>query len=219
MSGQQIMFLLVCVLYNLVLNHFIHLSTSYFNRLGHDSTIPRQEQAGEDEKNTLNCIYFIPQLGFDASNGDKNYLERMISLFVKMSQDIVHNNYSIIYGSSKYSLFSQAKLMRRLYKALPRCYKKNLSRIYFLHPTSRFRTCVKILKMFLEDKVVAKITFINTISQLQSLLSPFDVQLPSALIQMEDEIQQQNLPAMASLDDLYVSHVFFAKCNRYIVLC
>jgi hypothetical protein len=132
----------------------------------------------------------------------------MVSLFLKLSQNIVHNNYSIIFGHSKYSLYSQGKLLRSLYRIMPRCYKKNLSRIYILHPTARLRMCFKISKLFMEDKIADKVFFFRSISQLQAVLSPAALRLPPALIRLEDAALPAlpPLPAMASLHDLYVSN-------------
>lgn len=180
-------------------------------RLGYDSNIPQaQRESGGDDDNippTTNCVYFLPQLGFHISNGDTRSLERMTSLFLKVCRTIIHNNYSIIYGLPKYSLYSQGKVLRILCRILPRSYKKMLQKVYILHPTTKFRACFKVSKLFFEDKIANKVTFINSIAQLQTVLSPLAVKLPPALIQLEDASQPeypQPLPPMQSLETLFV---------------
>ena len=186
-------------------------------RLGHDSNIPRVDQEGGGDVNGIshNCIYFMPQLGFHILNGETRSLERMTSLFLKMCQTITHNNYSIIYGLPKYSLYSQGKVLRILYRILPRSYKKNLSRVYILHPTTQFRACFKVSKLFFEDKIAEKVVFVNSIAHLQSVLSPLALKLPPALLQLEDAAQPQfpqPLPPMESLEVLFVRVVTVCDC-------
>ena len=154
---------------------------------------------------SFNCIYFVPQLGFNASNGDHTYLERMTALFLRTAQNVVHSKYSIVYGHSKYSLYSQAKTLRHLYRILPRHYKKHISRIYVLHPTPKSRAFFKISKLFIEDKIAEKVTFVHSISALQALLSPLALRLPPALLRLEDaRLPTAALPDMPSLVDLFV---------------
>lgn len=150
----------------------------------------------------------MPELGFHISHGDTASLERMTSLFLKMCRTISHNKYSIIYGLSKYSLYSQGKMFRILQRILPRRYKKNLSRIYILHPTTKFRACFKVSKLFFEDKIAEKVTFVSNIAQLQAVLSPLALKLPPALLQLEDAAQphfSRPLPPMKPLEALFVS--------------
>lgn len=128
-----------------------------------------------------------------------------MSLFLKMSQTVVIRKYSIIYGHSKYSLFSQGRVLTRLYQVLPRRYKKNLTRIYVLHPTPKLRACFELSKLFVQDKVVGKLTFVKGILQLQRILYPLAVRLPPAAIQLEDSARPLTLPPMPTLEDVYVS--------------
>lgn len=177
--------------------------------------------ACEEPPRSPNCIYIIPQLGFNASNGDATYLERMTSLFLKLSRAVVNRKYSIIYAHSKYSLFAQGRVLKRLYRSLPRCFKKNLARLYVLYPTPKLRACFHLSKLFLEDKVVGKLTFVKCWSQLQRVLSPLAVKLPPTAIQLEDSARHPPpLQSMPTLEEVYVEQLnappFVARCVKFL---
>mmetsp|Transcript_19160 Transcript_19160/g.32071 ORF Transcript_19160/g.32071 Transcript_19160/m.32071 type:complete len:490 (-) Transcript_19160:1637-3106(-) len=186
-----------------------------------DDVLDDNEAAGEHPPRAPNCIYFIPQLGFKASNGDANYLERMTSLFLKLSRTVVQRKYSIIYAHSQYSLFAQGRVLKRLYRLLPRCYKKNLTRIYVLYPTPKLRACFQLSKLFIEDKVAGKLTFVKSLSHLQRALSPLAVKLPPTAIQLEDSARRPHtLQLMPTLEEVYVDQLsappFVARCVNFL---
>lgn len=148
----------------------------------------------------------MPQLGVKAAAGDPKNLERMTALFLKTCRSVIHSNYSVILGHSPYPLFSQGKMLRLLQRIVPRCYKKNLSRVYILHPTPRLRAIFTIRRLFVDEKFAQKVVFAHSISQLQAVLTPAGVPLPAQLLRLELSARPPVSPRdMPPLRDLYVS--------------
>lgn len=194
--------------------------------LGHDNTLSENDPT--EDTQSPNCIYFIPQLGYSASNDNANsitnhkhvILERMTSLFLKKSQEVVTARYSIVYCHCASAFFSQAKILRHLYSVIPYCYRKNLSRLYVLHPTTGLKLFFRVSKWFFEEKAMEKICFFDNLFQFQRVVSPVSLRLPLSFVQWEDGALSSPPAAPLSLIELYQEELqsppFISECVQFL---
>ena len=172
------------------------------------------------------CIYVIPELGLRMQTPTyttRQILEDMLLLFFKVSENLVQSPYSIVYGHSIFSLYTQVKMLRRLYKMLPRRYKKNLSNLYILHPTARVHAFFQMSKVLLGRHVSRIVKFVPSIIEFQRYISPRRLMLPAAFIQWEDthfhptSTPQHRPPPLIDLfNEQLQTPVFIAQCVEYL---
>jgi hypothetical protein len=182
---------------------------------------------GQDSSNQ-NCVYVIPRIGLELinqSHTENEIIRDMSYLYVKIVSTLTDQPYSLIYCHYIFSVYTQVKMVRHLYKILPRRYKKNLNAIYIIHPTTRVHLFFKLSKLFSNNNVYAKCKFMKSISHLQLFISPLYMQLPLRYIQYDDSYvmikYKHNVTSMPLiLSNLYDSTLttprFIHDCVEYI---
>ncbi len=144
-------------------------------------------------KDGLPILFFAPRLGFandltlPQAQKDRE-LKRMMLYFIKIANSIVPGPYIMIYAHTPLTILSQQPIIYKYYKMLPREYKKNLLRLYIVHPNFLMRSFFEIgVRWFVSDKFYKKLHFVKTISELQDLVGINAVACPPLFFQNEDE--------------------------------
>ncbi len=143
---------------------------------------------GEDAEG-LPVIVFVPRLGFEYTNctNDRekdHHLKRMLLLFIKKADRIVSQRYTLVYAHTSLSILSQQPLVYKYYKMLPRAYKKNVHKVFVLHPTFLIKTFFEMgVRWFVKEKFFKKLNFVKSLAELQCKLPPrCTVMSPSLLL-------------------------------------
>lgn len=179
---------------------------------------------GRDEKQQP-CIYVIPYLALKIQNStysSSQILDDMLLLFFKIAESISHQPYSIVYGHSVFSLYSQVKMLRKVYKMLPRRYKKNLTDLYIVHPTPRVHFFFQMSKLFIGRHVTRIVKFIPSIAQFQRVVSPTALKLPPNFLLWEDTERgllgrRGEVPPLIELFDKDLgAPSFVVRCVEYL---
>mmetsp|Transcript_4983 Transcript_4983/g.7610 ORF Transcript_4983/g.7610 Transcript_4983/m.7610 type:complete len:430 (-) Transcript_4983:146-1435(-) len=137
-------------------------------------------------------VFFIPIVGMGFSHRDRRsqaeLLHMMSLLYLKKTRVAASSGYTLIYGHSRFSVYSHIKMLRELYNMLPRCYKKNLKQLYVLHPTPGLRAFFHMSKAFIGRHGMHKIQFVGSIAGLQRLLplAAWRHSLPASYLRWED---------------------------------
>lgn len=145
---------------------------------------------GEDAEG-LPVIVFVPRLGFEYTNctNDRekdHHLKRMLLLFIKKADPIVSQRYTLIYAHTSLSILSQQPLVYKYYKMLPRAYKKNVHKVFVLHPTFLIKTFFEMgVRWFVKDKFFKKLNFVRSLAELQLKLPPRCTVMPPSLLLYE----------------------------------
>ena len=145
-------------------------------------------QIGTSEKG-LPVVIFVPRLGFSDEKKDSvSQLRRMLLLFIKKAHDIVSNPYMFVYDHMSLSIFSQHPLVFRTYNMLPRAYKKNIKKLYVVHPTFLIKLFFEQgVKRLVSQKFYSKLHFVDSVMDLQTLIKPLGGSLPTAYLKRGDE--------------------------------
>ena len=89
--------------------------------------------SGRDLRN-IHVIIMIPSLAFNRIDKPELLFRRMLLYFIKKSNEIVGEPYSIVYAHTSIDLINQYPLIYKFYSILPKSYKKNLQKMYIIHP-------------------------------------------------------------------------------------
>lgn len=178
---------------------------------------------GENSKGH-SFFYVIPLLGLKSQNSaysEKQILEDMLLLFLKMADSVVKKPYSIVYGHSIFSFYSQVKMMRELFLILPRRYKKNIRELFIIHPTARVHMFFQMSKLFLGRHVSRIVKFLPSIAEVQKTLPHIPLRFPPLYIQWEDvNFGHYGVGEVPSLISMFDSELgaprFVVRCVEYL---
>lgn len=128
-----------------------------------------------DETLGHSVIIFIPKLAFHALRTEtEEVITRKILLhFVKVTTELVQSDYSIIYCHTAVSILSQQSLILEYYKIMPRRYKKNLKKMFILHPQFGIKLFFEFTKLFVSAKFYNKLVYVENITMLQKIFPPY----------------------------------------------
>ena len=143
------------------------------------------------DNNGKPVLYFLPRLGFIKSQSNsESQLRHMLLLFLKVAHEIVNkcDEYSIVYGHVQLSILSQQPLIFKYWQMLPRRYKKNLKKLYVLHPKMGIKIFFELSRVFVSTKFYNKLQYVQSIADLEAYISPSVETLPLTYIKFEDEL-------------------------------
>lgn len=142
-------------------------------------------------------LLLFPELAFSLPHKSTEELfNLMILLFIKIIDENIKGNYTIVYdhltslNSSSSDLFSQYPLISKCYSILPRLYKKNLKTFYILHSSHNIYNFFNVFLLkyfFLSSKLYNKMVFFDNILEFQKVLPPNLINLPIRLIKNEND--------------------------------
>lgn len=179
-------------------------------------------QSGLD-LNENRVLIFLPRFGFREPSQDwtNGQLRRMLLFFVWKAHHVCGRPFTLVYDHMKFSLFSQQPLIYRVYSMLPREYKKNISKLYVVHPTSLIRMFFQRgVKHFISKKFYDKLQFVDSIIELQPLIAPLGWMLPVAYLKFgDDKTSRSAVPDSMHMPPLDVSFVPSLGTTQLIQHC
>ena len=171
-------------------------------------------------------LLFLPKLAINANSHEKIDIlfHKMLLLFIKLCYDLVkQGDYILIYGHvPALSLLSQQSLIYKYYKLLPRPYKKNLKQFIIIQPQLAIKVIFEFTKVFISQKFYSKLKLINTLHELQLLISPYDLLLPNKLLRYDDEDSDINkiITILPTLVNTYIPMIGMTQllydCIHYL---
>lgn len=141
---------------------------------------------GRDLKNNP-LITMIPSMALGVADKPEAMFRKMLLLFLVKANEMVGTAYSVVYAHTTYDVMSQYPLIYRFYSILPRSYKKNIQKMYIIHPNVGIRMFFEFARIFLSQKFYSKLTLCETILDFQKVIPPTLVVIPLKFLRREDE--------------------------------
>lgn len=159
---------------------------------------------GKDLKN-LPVLVVIPTLALRSGDQPEEVFRRILLLFIIKAHEIINLNYSIVYAHTDIDFnINQYPLIYKFYSILPRDYKKNIVKMYVIHPNMGLRMFFEFTRVFLSTKFYAKLTLLDSILDFQRIIPPTLLTLPWKFLRKEDEMKGLKfLGRMASLSQSF----------------
>jgi len=159
---------------------------------------------GKDLKN-LPVLVVIPTLALRTGDQPEEVFRRILLLFIVKAHEIINSNYSIVYAHTDIDFnINQYPLIYKFYSILPREYKKNIVKMYVIHPNMGLRMFFEFTRVFLSTKFYAKLTLLDSILDFQRIIPPTLLTLPWKFLRKEDEMKGLKfLGRMASLSQSF----------------
>lgn len=148
----------------------------------------------------------------------------MLLLLLKTINDLVHDSsFSIVYGYEPMSLLNQQPIIYKYWKMLPRKYKKNLSKLYVIHPQLGIKMFFELSRVFVSQKFYQKLLYIDYISDFQAIIPATSLALPASYIRFEDSEKGWKPigvmpPLLKSFDNVLGTTKLIADCCSFIRL-
>mmetsp|Transcript_16521 Transcript_16521/g.27702 ORF Transcript_16521/g.27702 Transcript_16521/m.27702 type:complete len:640 (-) Transcript_16521:974-2893(-) len=176
--------------------------------------------SGKDIKDNP-VIVLIPVLGVGASQNLDAAYRLMLLLFIRKTNEIVNTNYSVIYAHTHVDIINQYPLIYKFYSVLPRTYKKNLHKMYVIHPNIALKMFFEFARVFLSHKFYSKLVLLDSILDFQKLIPPTQMRLPLKFLRKEDEIRGlefcgRTAPLSESFDASIGTTRFMHVCAEFL---
>ncbi|KAI6657970.1 Rho GTPase-activating protein 1-like [Oopsacas minuta] len=143
--------------------------------------------AGVDKENRPVITFSACRLPAATSIDHDLLFEHMIH----MLEHYVENDYTVVYFH--YGLNSANKPSIRwlwtVYRALERKYKKNLKRLYIVHPTSLIKLVFTFFKPYISVKFGKKVQYINRMEELEDSLYLYQIDIPQEVRRYNDTLR------------------------------
>jgi hypothetical protein len=143
---------------------------------------------GKDLKSNP-VIMLIPVLGTNPAEKVEVSFRKMLLLFIRNANSIVNTNYSVVYAHTNVDIINQYPLIYKFYSVLPRAYKKNLQKMYVIHPNYGIKMFFEFARVFLSHKFYSKLVLLDSILDFQKLIPPTQMPMPLKFLRKEDEIR------------------------------
>lgn len=175
---------------------------------------------GRDLKNNP-LIIMIPSMALHLSDKPEVMFRKMLLLFLVKANEMVGTAYSVVYAHTTYDVMSQYPLIYRFYSVLPRSYKKNIQKMYIIHPNVGIRMFFEFARIFLSQKFYSKLSQFESILDFQRVIPPTLVHLPLKFLRKEDEDRglkyfNKMPPLQRSFEPLIGSTKCLEVCMEYL---
>jgi Rho GTPase-activating protein 1 len=112
-------------------------------------------------------------------------LEMVLLLAISVLDPIVEQNYVLVYVHTGLTSDNRPAFafLSKCYKIFNRKYKKNLKRLYIVHPTFWVRTSFALFRPFLSAKFWRKLVYINDVAELDKTIDRSQITLPRVALE------------------------------------
>jgi hypothetical protein len=160
---------------------------------------------GRDMRNG-NVIVMIPSLGLNRMERPEQMFRKMLLLFLLKTHEMVGTAYSVVYAHTAIDIINQYPLIYKFYSILPRFYKKNLQKMYIIHPNIGIRAFFEFARIFLSHKFYNKLCLLESILDFQRVIFPTQLPLPLKFLRKEDEEREvKYIGPMPSVQQSYIN--------------
>lgn len=117
-------------------------------------------------------------------------LERILLYMIKILDPIVEHDYTVLYCHTNIQSENKPpmKWLSQVYEIFNRKYKKNMKRLYVLHPSFWVKLVMFFVQPFVSKKVWIKIRQVKKVMDLYDELNPQTLQLPEDILKTDQEM-------------------------------
>lgn len=155
--------------------------------------------SGEDASGRANIVFVSSHLPVETAN-----LNRVLMYMVKVCDPLVSKDFNVIYF---HTLFRSAnkppfQWLKDLYALFNRKYKKNMKRIFIVHPTFWTKMVLWFAKPFVSVKVWKKLHTITRLREIYQYFDPKTLRIPEAIHKFDlDQFGADYGVSASKLDD------------------
>jgi hypothetical protein len=145
-------------------------------------------QSGVDSQNRPILVFIVSHLPAASAN-----LERVLLYLIKVLDPIVTGDYNLIYFHTHIANNNKPPFawLQEVYGIFNRKYKKNLKRLFIVHPNVWVKLVVWFATPFVSQKFWKKMTYIPKLMDLYQHFDPQALKIPSKIL----EYDQDEFPA------------------------
>ncbi len=132
-------------------------------------------------------------------------MEMVLLLAISVLDPIVVEDYVLVYVHTGLTSENRPSFafLSKCYKIFNRKYKKNLKRLYIVHPTFSVRTLFTLFRPFLSAKFWRKLVYINNVDELDKTIERSQITLPRIALQHLSPLQPAQRIMGAPLAELF----------------
>ncbi|MCO5575905.1 hypothetical protein L7F22_029712 [Adiantum nelumboides] len=118
-------------------------------------------------------------------------LEQLLLYVVKEFEQLIKERYSIVYFHSAAALnfVPDTGWMKRIHHIMGPRHKTNLHKIYMVHPTFGLKASVLLLRLLADSQVWAKVTYVDSLSDLFRYVSQDQLTIPDFVFQHDMDLR------------------------------
>ncbi|KAI8053364.1 divergent CRAL/TRIO domain-containing protein [Syncephalis plumigaleata] len=135
-------------------------------------------QAGNDYEGRPMIVFFACNLP-DPQRADYDLL---LTQILSRLDHFVENDYTVVLFSGGARYRPGWSWLFKAYNQLGRKYKKNLKRLYVVHPSIWVRLLMDMMKAVISPKFARKLSYVSTLSELATHIPLKKMQLPAAVL-------------------------------------
>lgn len=181
---------------------------------------------GRDMRNG-NVIVMIPSLGLNRMERPEQMFRKMLLLFLLKTHEMVGTAYSVVYAHTTIDIINQYPLIYKFYSILPRFYKKNLQKMYIIHPNIGIRAFFEFARIFLSHKFYNKLCLLESVLDFQRIIFPTQLPLPLKFLRKEDDerevkyfgplpsVRQSYINSLGTMEVLWICAEFLRENKGY----
>lgn len=158
-------------------------------------------QSREEDLSDLAALNFVYQSGCDgegrpiiclvashlpAATADLN---RVLLYLIKVLDPLVQNDYNIIYFHTNITSANRPPMdwIKECYSIFNRKYKKNLKRLFIVHPSFWSKVVLGFVKVFVSAKFWKKLTYTEKLMDLYRDFDPKSLKIPGKILQYDQD--------------------------------
>ncbi|KAJ1997974.1 hypothetical protein GGI04_005197 [Coemansia thaxteri] len=107
--------------------------------------------------------------------------DRLLNLIIFRLDQFVENDYTVVMLTSGMQHSPGWAWLGKAYRRLDRKYRKNVKRVYVVHPSAWSKLVFQVLGKLVSPKFFAKVTWVDTLSQLAQLVPLAQISVPAAV--------------------------------------
>ncbi|KAJ2730184.1 hypothetical protein IW152_005362 [Coemansia sp. BCRC 34962] len=131
------------------------------------------------------------------SPADVDY-ERLLTLILFRMDQFVESDYTVVMLTSGARHNPSWAWLVKAYRRLDRKYRKNVKRLYVVHPSTWSKVVFQVFGKIVSPKFFAKITWVDTLSQLATMVPLSQVSIPQPVYEYNMKVDEGSVSAAAA---------------------
>eukprot|EP00300_Choanocystis_sp_HF-7_P037544 c53729_g1_i1.p1 GENE.c53729_g1_i1~~c53729_g1_i1.p1 ORF type:complete len:610 (+),score=161.95 c53729_g1_i1:43-1830(+) len=152
-----------------------------------------EDTSGNDDSNSSTFVYIVSEHYFKDHNqiDGKHNDDRLLAYLIQRLDNVVHNNYSILYfhsGKTEHQL--EFSFLTKAYTVLSREYKHNLRNVWIVHPTVWVRMAYFFCAPFMDVGMTNKVAICHSLADLYNDFQEGGIPLPKVVLSTDEELSK-----------------------------